>query len=134
MRKILCLWKRHQVLFAFFILLQAFSLIAPAQVVVTGKVTGSDGKPLAAVTVQIVNTVAATATDADGNYNLTANLKDGTYTLSFTSVGLKSAERSIQVGATKSFTVDVQLTEDVLGLSEVIVTGTSVATAKKRFG
>src|SRR5262245_33513531 len=59
MRKIYCLWQRHRVLFALYVLMQTFSFISPAQVVVSGKVTGSDGKALAAVTVQISNTTAA---------------------------------------------------------------------------
>jgi TonB-dependent starch-binding outer membrane protein SusC len=134
MKNKLWLWKRHRKSFAFLLLFLAASFIINAQVVISGKVTGADGKPLASVTVQILNTNAGTATDANGDYNLTANLKDGSYTVSFTSVGLKPVEKAIQAGTTKTFTFDVQLQEDVLGLNEVIVTGTAVATAKKKLG
>ena len=134
MKNKLWLWKRHRKSFTFLLLFLAASFISKAQVVVSGKVTGADGKPLPSVTVQILNTNAGTATDANGDYNLTANLKDGSYTVSFTSVGLKPEEKTIQVGSTKTFTFDVQLLEDVLGLNEVIVTGTAVATAKKKLG
>lgn len=49
-------------------------------------------------------------------------------------MGLKPVQRAIQVGSTLSFTVDVQLEPDVLGLNEVIVTGTTVATEKRKLG
>ena len=134
MRNILCFWQRHRVLFALFMLLHAFSFVAPAQVVISGKVTGSDGRPLASISVQVQNTTAGTATDVNGAYSLTANLREGRYTVNFTGVGLKPVEKTIQVDATKSFSLDAVMAEDVLGLNEVIVTGSMVATSKKKLG
>jgi TonB-linked SusC/RagA family outer membrane protein len=134
MRKIKGLWQRPLKLFALFMLLHAFSFIAAAQVVVSGKVTGSDGRPLPYASVQILNTSAGASTSESGDYSVTATLRDGTHTVRFTGVGLKTVDRNIDVGATKTFTIDVQLLQDVLGLSEVIVTGTAVATEKKKFG
>jgi TonB-linked SusC/RagA family outer membrane protein len=133
MRKILCLWQRHRILVAFYVLFQSFTFIASAQVSVSGKVTGSDGKPLPFASVQILNTTLGTTTNENGDYNLSVSLKDGSYTVSFSGASLKTVERNIVVGATKTFTLDVQLFEDVLGLDEVIVTGTAVATQKRKF-
>src|SRR5687768_4202470 len=121
MRKTLCLWQRHRLSIALFMLLQTFSFLTFAQVEISGKVTGPAGEPMSAVTVQILGTTAATATANDGTFKLSANLKDGNYRVSFTGVGVKTVERSIAVGATKTFTIDVPMENDVLGLNEVIV-------------
>ncbi|MGX5817109.1 SusC/RagA family TonB-linked outer membrane protein [Chitinophaga lutea] len=107
---------------------------AQAQVKISGKVTGADGKGLPALPVQVKGTTTGAYTDVNGDYVINANLKEGSYVVSFTGVGFKPQEKPIQVGATKTFTLNVQLLEDVLGLNEVIVTGTSVATSKKKLG
>lgn len=134
MKKTLWLWQRHRVLLTAFILLHAVTLFGQSPIVITGRVTDSDGTAIPAVTVQVVNTTVATTTDADGRYNFTASLKEGSYTLSFTSVGFKTVNKTFQVGTTTSFSFDVELLPDVLGLNEVIVTGTNVATEKKKLG
>ena len=55
---------------------------------VTGKVTGSDGAPVAGVTVQEKGTSTGTATDASGNFSLTVSKPDATLVVS--SLGLIS--------------------------------------------
>ncbi|WP_299823776.1 SusC/RagA family TonB-linked outer membrane protein [uncultured Pontibacter sp.] len=124
-------------------LLWAFLLVLLCQVAsaqgtrytVTGTVTDARTKSaLPGVVVRLQNTNTATATDANGKYNLVANQPAGTYQLVFSIIGFKPENRPVVLGASENVTVDVQLSEDIVGLDEVVVTGTSVATSKKQLG
>ena len=134
MKRRLWLWRSNWKFASIALSLQLVSILALAQVRISGTVTGADGKGIPSIAVQVRNTTSGAYTDVNGAYSINANLKDGSYTLAFTGVGLKPQEKTFQVGATKTFTFDVQLQEDVLGLNEVIITGTGVATSKKRLG
>lgn len=106
-----------------------------ARYTVTGTVTDARTKsPLPGVVVRIPNTSAATTTDGSGKYNLVTNLSAGNYNLVFSLIGFKPVTKAITLGPTETVTADAQLSEDVVGLEEVVVTGTSVATAKKQLG
>lgn len=117
-----------------FLISHLVAAMAMAQVTVNGKVTGAENQPLSGISVTVKNTGFGTATDGAGNFSFTAPLKPGNYTLVFTGVGFKAAERSLQIGSNASYTVDVTLDEDALGLDEVIVTGTSQGTTRKQLG
>lgn len=104
-----------------------------AQVTITGKVTDSKGNPVPGATVSISKTGFATATENDGSFTLATNLKAGNYEVTISSVGLKSETRKIT--ATDGPNVlNLSLAEDVLGLDEVVVTGTSAGTTRKQLG
>ncbi|MBC5994488.1 SusC/RagA family TonB-linked outer membrane protein [Pontibacter cellulosilyticus] len=108
---------------------------AQTRYTITGTVLDARSKsPLPGVVVRIRNTNTATATDAYGKYSLVANLQPGTYPLVFSLIGFKPETRSVELATSENVTVDVQLAEDVVGLEEVVVTGTSVATSKKQLG
>lgn len=117
-----------------FLISHLVAAMAMAQVTVNGKVTGAENQPLSGISVTVKNTGFGTATDGAGNFSFTAPLKPGNYTLVFTGVGFKAAERGLQIGSNASYTVDVTLDEDALGLDEVIVTGTSQGTTRKQLG
>ncbi|WP_018478762.1 SusC/RagA family TonB-linked outer membrane protein [Pontibacter roseus] len=103
--------------------------------VVSGTVTDARTKaPLPGVVVRFQNNNVATATDASGQYNLSANLPAGTYQLIFSFVGFKPETRQVVLGNAPTVSLDAQLSEDIVGLEEVVVTGTSVATSKKQLG
>ena len=92
---------------------------------VSGTVTDADtGDPLPGVSVSVQGTIIGTTTNIDGQYQLT--LPQSPATLVFSFVGFKSEERSASAGQS----VNVQLSEDILGLDEVVITG--VATSVKR--
>lgn len=106
-----------------------------AQTTIKGKVTDSKGLPLAGASVQVKNTGSGTASNAEGIYQLIANLKNGKYDLLISSVGYKSSEKTITITSTTgSFSFDASLKEDATGLDEVVVTGTSQGTTKKQLG
>jgi TonB-linked SusC/RagA family outer membrane protein len=92
---------------------------------ISGTVTDQDGLPLPGVSVLVVGTTQGTQTDFDGKYAITANQGD---VLRFSYIGQKTVERTI--GA--SSTINVGMEEDAQALEEVVVTGTGVATSKRK--
>ncbi len=104
-----------------------------AQVKITGKLTNAAGDPIPAGTVVIKKTTYGTSTAPDGSYELTTDLKPGRYVLLFTAVGFKSQETTIEINAA-NLTADASLTQDLLSLDEVIVTGTSAGTTRRQVG
>ena len=117
-----------------FLFANLLALGAIAQVKISGKVSGADGQPLPAITVAIRNNNLATASDAEGNYTLSGNLKPGNYTLLFTGIGFTSNEQAIRISNESSYTINARLNGDALGLDEVIVTGTSQGTTRRQLG
>ncbi|WP_353185474.1 SusC/RagA family TonB-linked outer membrane protein [Parapedobacter lycopersici] len=90
-----------------------------------GRVTGTDGEPLAGVSVRLEGTNTGTTTDAEGRYALAA--ADGSGTLIFSYVGYVSQEIAINGRST----IDVQLVADANALSEVVVTALGITRDKK---
>ncbi|KIC93080.1 SusC/RagA family TonB-linked outer membrane protein [Flavihumibacter solisilvae] len=107
---------------------------ASAQVRISGKVTTAKGQPATGITVVVKNTTSGTSTGADGNYEISAPLKPGSYQLEFSGIGFKTQLSQVTVGDATTYDVNVQLVEDAMGLDEVIVTGTSAGTTKKQLG
>jgi TonB-linked SusC/RagA family outer membrane protein len=86
-------------------------------ITITGTVTDSSGSSLPGVTVLVIGTTNKTVTDANGGYkleNVPANA-----TLKFSFVGMQSREVTID-GKT---TINVILTDEVVGIDEVVVIG-----------
>ncbi len=110
------------------------TVICIAQVTISGRVSGNDAGGIAGITVAVQNTGFGTATDADGNYSLTADLKAGNYTVVFSGIGYKPNEVNVRIGSQQSYTVNTQLQGDALGLDEVVVTGTSAGTTRRQLG
>jgi TonB-linked SusC/RagA family outer membrane protein len=106
----------------------AITSIAWAQErVVTGKVSATeDGSALPGVNVVLKGTTNGTVTDSNGSYKLNIPSSGGSLVFSF--IGLQSQE--VLIG--ERSVIDVSLALDVQQLSEVIVTGTGIATDKKK--
>ena len=92
---------------------------------ISGTVTDGSGLPLPGTTVLIKGTSSGTSSDFDGKYSIKAN--QGA-TLVFSFVGYTKKEVAVGV----SNTINVTLQEDATALEEVIVTGTGVATSRKK--
>ncbi len=107
---------------------------AAGQVRIAGKVTSPSGEGLPGITVQVRNTTYGAVTSAEGNYSFNAGLKPGAYTIRFSGVGFASREQSLQIGNAGDYTVITQLSEDALGLDEVVVTGTTEGTTRRQLG
>ncbi|MEQ9582622.1 MAG: TonB-dependent receptor, partial [Arenibacter sp.] len=91
----------------------------------TGSLTGtviSYGEVLPWATVQLKDTRLGTTTDEAGKYLLEAPF--GTYTVVCKSIGYKSLEKVVTLNGSLPLQLNFQLDEDVMGLEQVVVTGT----------
>ena len=127
----ICKWK---LLYIFLFFNFFFAISATAQIQISGKVKGKDGTGIPGISVLIKNTNFGTATDAGGNYVLSAPVKAGNYVLQFSGVGFKTTESSLRIGGNQSYTADAELTGDALGMDEVVITGVSAGTTRKQLG
>ena len=105
-----------------------------AQVRITGRITDEKGGGVAGTTILVRNSTTGTASAADGSYQLSANLKNGEHQVVFSHIGFKTEERVLVVNGGSSYTLDVTLMQDVTGLDEVVVTGTSAGTTRRQLG
>jgi TonB-linked SusC/RagA family outer membrane protein len=107
----------------------AFSIAWAQDRTVSGKVSSTeDGGALPGVNVVLKGTTNGTVTDSDGNYKLAVPSAGGTLVFSF--IGLQTQE--VAIG--ERSVIDAALALDVTQLSEVVVTGSGVATDKKKLG
>jgi phosphatidate phosphatase APP1 len=91
-------WKLNSI----FIFFTFFMLSANAQITIQGKVTDKNGAGILAVSVTLKNTTLGTATDADGNYILTASINPGNHIVRFTAVGYKTVEQNVAIEGNKT--------------------------------
>jgi iron complex outermembrane recepter protein len=110
----------NRILYVFLFLL--FTTGAYAQ---TGKVTGtvksSDGQPVPFVSVYLKGSSKGALTDAEGNFEITG-VKDGSYTVVASSVGLQTITQSVDVTGGQSASVTIAMAEDGKELQEIVVT------------
>lgn len=104
-------------LFVLFIILSFTEGVAQALVTLSGKITSSDGSPVAQATLAVDGTSYGTYSDDNGNYSL--SLPEGKYTLVVSFVGFKSQRKNIELRGKKS--VDFVLQEEAVGLKDVEV-------------
>lgn len=93
------------------------SLECFSQSTISGSIKDAEGVPLAGVTVQEKNISNGTASDFDGNYQITTTAADAVLMFSF--VGFKTQEIPVQGQSS----INVVLEEDQESLSEVVVIG-----------
>lgn len=84
---------------------------------INGKVTDTEGRALPGVNVLVKGTTRGTITNIDGIYTIIVNGEEDVLTFSF--IGYQT--REIRVG--NQTQIDVELSEDVSQLNEVIITG-----------
>ncbi|MBO9201003.1 MULTISPECIES: SusC/RagA family TonB-linked outer membrane protein [Niastella] len=92
---------------------------------VSGKITDPSGTPLPSISVTIKGTSSGTTTGADGSFKLSV---PENATLVFSGIGYESTEMSVR----NRTVFDIQLSAEIKSLSEIVVTGTGVATEKKK--
>lgn len=93
---------------------------------ITGTVTGPDAAPVAGAAVRITGSQRGVATDADGRYTIAVPQGDASLTFSL----LGYSTRTVAVPAGQS-TLDVRLSQDVLNLDAVVVTGQATAVRRQ---
>jgi len=97
------------------------------EIEITGTVTDEYGSPILGASVTVVGTKIGSQTDFDGNYTITASIGQK---LKCSYLGMKSKTKIIE----NENLIDFVLIEDLLGLDEVIITGTSGIATKKQLG
>jgi TonB-linked SusC/RagA family outer membrane protein len=127
-------WCNQYKFFVWSIALHFICLSVTAQIRVQGLVTDKDEKGVAGVSVGIKNTSFGTATDANGAYSVNTTLTPGRYIVEFTGVGFKIQTKRLIVSKDSIYTVNTALGEDIMGLEEVVVTGTTSGTTRRQLG
>jgi len=90
---------------------------------VKGRVVDQNGSPVAFANILVLGTTMGAAADANGYYMI-ENIPAGTHTLRASAVGYRRADASVVVTDGQTSTENFTLQQDVLGMSEVVVTGT----------
>jgi TonB-linked SusC/RagA family outer membrane protein len=124
-------WKKSYLLLAATMLMTAFTF---GQVRITGKVSSPSSASTESVAVTVKGTKFGAIADNNGTYSFSAPLTAGKYSLVFSGVGFQEKEVVLTVGTEKAYTVDVQLSDKISKLDEVIVTGTSAGTTRRQLG
>ena len=87
---------------------------------IRGKVLTSDGNPAEYVTVVLKGKGQGAITNGKGEYAIT-KVKEGSYTVMVSAIGLQSAEKPVTVSRRESASVDFTLSENTAQLTEVII-------------
>jgi TonB-linked SusC/RagA family outer membrane protein len=108
----------------------------PAQT--RGTITGvvrdaTGGLPIEGAQVLVMGTSIGGVTSAAGRYTL-ANVPAGTHSVQARLIGYSTQSRSVAVAAGQTVTQDFSLTRSAITLDEVVVTGTGVATERRKLG
>src|SRR5262245_32869558 len=91
---------------------------------VTGRIVDqANGQPIAAVQVSIPGTGIGALTQQSGRYLLLA-VPPGSHTLTVQRIGYRTVNAQITVTAGSTVVQDFTLSEEALGLDEIVVTGT----------
>src|SRR5258706_8965035 len=98
-----------------------------AQTPVTGQVTDASGLPVPGATIKIKNSRTGTTAEGNGSFKITA---PSNATLVISAVGFETKEVSVSGQAVLAISLSI----DSKAIGEVVVTGTGVATSKRKLG
>ncbi len=99
-----------------------------------GKVIDAvSGDPLPGASVLVQGLDIGGATNSDGEYTI-PNVPAGEHTVVARFIGYKSASKKVTVTGGSIIELNFQLSETVLQLDEIVVTGAGVASAKRKLG
>ena len=101
-----------------------------SQTTITGIVTDKQKEPLTGVAITIKETTVGTITNVDGSYSLSVNNISSGSTIVFSYIGFRTEE--VVYGGNN--TINVELSEDALVLSEVVVTALGIRREEKSLG
>ncbi len=101
----------------------------PGQGTIKGRVVDQNGNPVQFANVLIVGTSLGAAADVDGNYTI-SSAPSGTHELRASAVGYRTEIFRITVSDGKTTVQNFSLPLDLLGMHEVVVTGTTIPVQK----
>ncbi len=122
----------NKILILIFILVfqQSYGQIKQTDSNIVGHVTDKNGNHIPFVTLTIKGTNIGTSTDDSGHYQL-MNLPIGKLILQVNQTYFKSQEINIITEINKTIEVKIILEDDILGLDEVVITGSKNKTTRK---
>ena len=121
-------WSRHRGVFAIaFLLSTVLATTGAAQRRVTGRVLESSGQPVPNATVTVLGTTIGAISAEDGRYTLN-NVPPGEQTLVARRIGYRRATQLLGTGVES---VDIHLTQDLLQLETMVVTGQATAVSSQ---
>lgn len=94
---------------------------------IRGTVSGGEGSAVAHARVELRGTAWSGVADERGGYRIDG-VEPGRYTLLASAVGYATAERTVEVEASRTVRVDVSLEVSVFALDPIVVTGTKKET------
>lgn len=97
---------------------------------IKGKVTTSDDKPAAGVSIKIKETSKGVMTDEEGVFEL-RRVQPGSYTIQVSLVGFETIEQRVEVAAGKTTATTIRLTISDRQLQEVVITAGKNKFARK---
>ncbi len=118
--------------FLLFINLILLSAAANAQVVISGKTKDNKGRPLPGVSIAIKDSYDGGTSDSTGRFQFKTTEK-GAHTITASSIGFKSFEQPINIGA-EAITLDISLREEPNELKAVTITAGSFAAGDSKRG
>ncbi|MGZ5286970.1 MAG: TonB-dependent siderophore receptor [Flavisolibacter sp.] len=89
--------------------------------VITGQVFTTDEKPAAFVSIQVKENNKTALSDENGWFTI-RNLKEGSYTIEVTMVGLKPKQQTVNIRKDQTVHISITLEENAKQLSDVVVT------------
>jgi TonB-linked SusC/RagA family outer membrane protein len=109
-------------------------IVQAQQITISGRVTDRNTQEaLVGVSVKIKSSSMGTSTDVDGKFTLSLSGPIKQQEIIFSYTGYKTETRSIPLVAGNQL-LNCELSADLVGLDEVIVTGTSAGTTRKQLG
>jgi outer membrane receptor protein involved in Fe transport len=91
---------------------------------ISGKVYDETGQTVPGANVTLEGSGKTVATDANGTYSFT-NVAAGTYKVVVSSVGYRTVDKQISLGATENKSQDLYISMETESLKEVVITGSS---------
>ncbi len=111
------------------LLFTANLIIAQNKTVISGTVSGENGKPLPYVNVYLLQTLDGGMTNENGKFEFVTSLK-GKAVIVASMVGYKKFQKEISLGKNRRVKLKITLRPSIVKLSEAIVTGSSFASEK----
>ena len=106
-------------------------------VTISGTIFDVSGNPLPGANVMLVNTSYGEAADQQGFYSITVptgSVSDNSAVMRASFIGYRTTADTVSFSGQKDITIDFVLSQDVLGLEAVVVTGLGGLEEKKKLG
>ena len=102
------------------LLFTSVSIFAQNTGVIEGKITSSDGYPVAGITIKMGKQSTTTETNEKGEFRF-SKFPEGHHTLTLQGEGLKKQSKSVDVNANEVSYITFVLNEDITSLNEVVI-------------